>query len=135
MAQSYTSCNAVGGRIRSRCSRCQKVTFIEVAPGTRKKIVRCSCGKSCAYLINYRQSSRTSSSIRAQAILANARETKIQVCDTSSDGIGFLVPIEHRLSLHRGDEVQIKYRGGGALAQRKLLIKNINGARVGGQYA
>jgi hypothetical protein len=136
MAQSFTSCNAVGGRIRTHCSRCQKVLFIEIAPETRKKIVRCSCGKSSAYVINYRRSSRTSSSIRANAVLSNAREARIQVCDTSSEGIGFLIPPEYRLSLHRGDEVRIKYRAGsGTLAQRRLLIKNINGNRVGGQYA
>ncbi|MBE0583943.1 MAG: hypothetical protein IH612_09265 [Desulfofustis sp.] len=87
-------------------------------------------------MINYRRSTRTSSSTRANAVLSNAREARIQVCDTSSEGIGFLIPPEYRLSLHRGDEVRIKYRvGSGTLAQRKLLIKNINGNRVGGQYA
>ncbi len=96
--------------------------------------MRCSCGKSSAYLINYRQSSRTSSSIGAQAVPANTKERRIQVCETSTDGIGFLIPIEFPLSLHRADEIRIKYQGGGALTQRPLAIKNMNGNRVGAPH-
>lgn len=131
MAHSSRNCKAVGGRIRTQCTRCGKVMFSQITPGTRKRIVRCSCGKPSVNQINNRRSVRQSFSARADAVLTKARETKIRVCDISSEGLGFLVPAAFNLSLHLGDEISIRYRAGGALSQRKVVVKNITGNRIG----
>lgn len=135
MGAHHQSSDVRGGMIRTRCSRCGKNRYVQVSPGTRRKIVRCSCGLSGSYTVNYRNSIRESSSMRAQAILGNAREAAIRLCDTSATGVGFLIPKEYALSLYRGQEICIKLRGSSGLAQRKVKIMNIAGNRVGGQYA
>ena len=136
MAGHSKTCDARGGMIRITCSRCNKTRYFEVAAGTRRRVVRCQCGLSGSYTINYRSDTREQSSSRAHAVLANAHEALIRLCDTSASGVGFLIPREYAHSLHKGQEIRIKFRGsGGSFAQRRIRIRNITGNRIGAQYA
>lgn len=129
------SINVVGGKIRVTCPRCSRKKYVEVPPNTRRRVVRCVCGKSQVYLVNYRKDNRESISGKAQMVLTNATEAKIRLCDSSTSGIGFLVPREYTSTLSCGQEIRIKYKSGsGSTTQRKICIKNIMGNRVGGQY-
>lgn len=135
MAGLAKSCNAIGGKIRVTCPRCNKTKYAEVATGTRRKIVRCSCGMSASYSVNYRKAVREAASGRAQVVFNNSKESKIRLCDTSYAGVGFVVPPELALSLSCGQEISVKCKSGsGSMAQRKLRIRNITRNRVGGQY-
>ena len=120
--------------IKATCSRCLKTRYVQVSPGTTRKVVRCGCGMSNSFSVNYRNSIRESSSRRAHAILHNAKEAVIRLCDTSISGIGFVIPQEYALSLYRGQEIQIKYKGPSGVSQRRIKIKNVVGNRIGGQY-
>jgi len=136
MSGQLKSCSVKGGMIRVTCTRCSKTKYAEVTPGTRRKVVRCSCGMSGTYKVNYRRDIRENSSSRAQIVLNNSREAPIRLCDTSTSGVGFTIPREIAHSLYRGQEIRIKYKGGsGALAQRRIRIRNITGTRIGGQYS
>ena len=135
MAGLLKSCDVRGGMIKVTCMRCEKTRYVEVSQGTRRKVVRCSCGLSGTYKVNYRQTIRESSSSRAHAVLSNAREALIQLCDTSAAGVGFTVPREFSRSFYRGQEIRIKFKGSsGSLAQRRLRVQSINGNRIGGKY-
>lgn len=136
MAGLLKSCDVKGGMIRVTCIRCEKTRYVEVSRGTRRKVVRCSCGMSGAYKVNYRRALRESSSTKAHAVLSNARETVIRLCDTSVSGLGFTVPREYSHSFYRGQEIRIKFRGGsGSMAHRRVRVQNISGNRVGGKYS
>lgn len=129
------SCDVVGGKIRVTCPRCRRKKYAEVPPNSRRRVVRCICGKSQVYLVNYRKDNRESISGKAQMVLMNASEAKIRLCDASISGIGFLVPREYISVLSCGQQIGIKYKSGnGSTTQRKICIKNIMGNRVGGQY-
>ena len=134
MAGLIKTCNIKGGMIKATCSRCLKTRYVQVSPGTKRKVVRCGCGMSNSFSVNYRNSIRESSSRRAHAILHNAKEAVIRLCDTSISGIGFVIPQEYALSLYRGQEIQIKYKGPSGVSQRRIKIKNVVGNRIGGQY-
>ena len=136
MAGLLKSCDVKGGMIRVTCARCERTKYVEVSQGTRRKVVRCACGMSGSYKVNYRSAIREATSTRAQAVLSNARETVIRLCDTSVCGLGFTVPREYCHSFYRGQEVRIKFRGGsGSMAHRRIRVQNINGNRVGGKYS
>ena len=135
MAGLLKSCDVRGGMIKVTCIRCEKTRYVQVLKGTRRKVVRCNCGMSGTYKVNYRHSIREASSSRAHAVFSNAKETLIRLCDTSSAGVGFTVPREFVNSFYRGQEIRIKFKGGsGSLAQRRLRVQNIKGNRVGGKY-
>lgn len=126
------SCAVKGGRIRVRCPRCKKIKYAPVTPGIRRKNVRCSCGLSTNYMLNYRQVDREVTSGRAQAILQNGREVKIHLADTSSRGIGFLVQQNVARSVSCGQEIVIKYRSAASsVIQRRVKVMNIAGNRIG----
>lgn len=135
MGSSLKSCNIKGGMIKVTCSRCDKKRYVQITAGTRKKVVRCGCGMSGAYNINYRSSLREATSRKAHAVLVNAKEAVIRLCDKSTTGIAFTIPQEHVLSLYREQEIKIKFKGGSGVSQRKIRIKNIVGNRIGGQYS
>ncbi|THB71983.1 MAG: hypothetical protein D6B25_17625 [Desulfobulbaceae bacterium] len=91
---------------------------------------------SGTYNINYRSHTREATSARALAVLSNAREAIIRLCDTSEYGVGFLVAKDSASLLRKGQEIRIKFRGGsGSVAQRKILIRSVVGNRIGAQYA
>lgn len=124
-----------GGRIRVRCSRCKKIKYAPVTPGTRLKIVRCSCGLSTRYTLNYRAIDRELVNSRAQAILMNGSEVRIYLADTSSQGIGFVLKQNIARSMSRGHEIKIKYRTStGSVILRRVKVMNITGNRVGARY-
>jgi len=136
MGQFTRSIDVNGGRIRAVCPRCGTIAYLEVAPGSRRRVYRCKCGKSAIYAINYRKSRRETTFGPAKIILRNTREQKIRLNDTSMGGVSFFVNSEHALSMRRGQELLIKFRAGGsAVIQRKISIKNINRNRIGAQYA
>ncbi len=129
------SCDAVGGRIRTTCVRCDKVTYTDVAPDAREKIVRCSCGKSETYEINSRRSTRDSTAGSAEIFFADECESKIHLFDASDTGIGFYVPKEVAALLHPGQEITFKNKSGeGEVVMRKMLITSVSGNRVGAKY-
>ena len=129
------SCDVVGGRIRTTCERCKKVTYTEIAPDTREKIVRCSCGKSDTYEINNRRSTRDSTAGSAMIIFADECESKIHLFDASDTGIGFYVPEDVAALLHAGQEITFRSKSGeGEVAMRKMLITSVSGNRVGAKY-
>lgn len=135
MGQYVRESNVVGGRIKASCPRCRKNAYLEVAKGSRRRIYRCSCGKSSSYRINYRKDKRETMYGPARAIMANAQEKKILLCDISTGGISFFITSEFALAMRRGQEIGIKFRAGGSsMAQRKIKIRNINKTRVGAQY-
>lgn len=79
---------------------------------------------------------RESSYTQAHAILSNAKEAVIRLCDTSTSGLGFRVSREFAHSFYRGQEVKIKFRGGsGSMAHRRIRVQNINGNRIGGKFS
>lgn len=136
MAGLLKSCDVKGGMIRVTCSRCERRKYVEVSQGTRRKVVRCTCGMSGTYKVNYRKSIRESSHTQAHAILSNAKEAVIRLCDTSTSGLGFMVSREFAHSFYRGQEVKIKFRGGsGSMAHRRIRVQNINGNRIGGKFS
>jgi hypothetical protein len=129
------SCDIVGGRIRTTCSRCKKVTYTEVAADSREKIVRCSCGKSEVYEINNRRSTRDSTAGSAEIFFADKCESKIHLFDASDTGIGFYVPEDVAALLHPGQEITFKNKSReGEVAQRRMLITSVSGNRVGAKY-
>ena len=124
-----------GGRIRAVCSRCKTTVYIEVAPGSRRRIHRCKCGKSTGYNINYRRERRETTYGPAKIVLRGAQEKKIRLNDSSSTGVSFYVSSEHAQSMRRGQELGIKLRAGGSgITQRKIRIRNINRNRIGAEY-
>ena len=136
MAGSLKSCDVKGGMIRVTCIRCERTKYVEVSKGTRRKVVRCTCGMSGAYMVNYRLAIREKTSTKAHAVFSSARETVIRLCDTSVSGLGFTVPREYSHSFYRGQEIRIKFRGGsGSMAHRRIRVQNISGNRVGGKYS
>ena len=135
MAGLRKTCDVRGGMIKVTCTRCERTRYVDVTTGTRRKVVRCNCGMSGTYTVNYRQSIRETSSSQAHAILTNAKEALIRLCDTSTTGVGFTVPREYANSFYRGQEIRIKFKGsGGSLAQRRVRVQSINGNRIGGRY-
>ena len=135
MGQLSRSTNVNGGRIRAVCPRCKTSAYLEVAPGSRRRIHRCKCGKSTGYDINYRSERRETTYGPAKIVLRNTQEKKIRLNDTSLNGISFFVGSEHALNMRRGQEISIKFRSGGSgMAQRKIRIQNINKNRIGAQY-
>lgn len=133
--QAMKSCDVVGGRIRTTCSRCEKITYTEVAIDTREKIVRCSCGKSEVYEINSRRSTRDSTAGSAKIFFADKCESKIHLFDASDTGIGFYVPEDVAALLHAGQEITFKTKlREGEIVQRKMLITSVSGNRVGAKY-
>ena len=129
------SSDIVGGRIRTTCSRCKKVTYTEVAPDAREKIVRCSCGKSEVYEINSRRSTRDSTAGSAEILFADECVSKIHLFDASDTGIGFYVPEDVAALLHPGQEIIFKSKSSeGEVAQRRMLITSVSGNRVGAKY-
>jgi hypothetical protein len=125
----------VGGRIKATCTRCGKTAYLEIAQGSRLRIYRCTCGKSSSYKINFRKEKRETTYGPARAIMANAQEKKILLCDVSTSGISFIITSESALSMSPGQEIGIKFRtGGSSMLQRKIRIKNIRRNRVGAQY-
>ncbi len=129
------SCDVIGGRIRTTCSRCEKVTYTDVTVEAREKIVRCSCGKSETYEINSRRSTRDSTAGSAEILFADKCESKIHLFDASDTGIGFYVPEETAALLHPGQEITFKNKSGeGEIAMRKMLITSVSGNRVGAKY-
>lgn len=129
------SCDLVGGRIRTECSRCSKITYTEVAPDTREKIVRCSCGKSENYQVNNRQSTRDSYAGSAEVLYDEKRETKIHLVDASDAGIGFFVTKEIAGDFFPGQEITFRNRSPeGSVAQRKMVITSVHGNRIGARY-
>jgi hypothetical protein len=127
--------DVAGGRIRATCPRCGKTAFLEVAPNSRRRIHRCTCGKSANYKINYRKARRETTYGPAKLVMRDAQEQKIRLNDTSIDGVSFFIANEFALSIRRGQELGIKFRAGGSSAmQRKIRIKNIERNRIGAQY-
>lgn len=128
-------CSVKGGRIRVRCSRCKKIKYAPVTPGIRRKNVRCSCGLSTGYALNYRGVNRELVNSRAQATLMNGSEVKIHLADSSSLGIGFILKQNIARSMSCGHEILIKYRSStGSIIQRRVKVMNITGNRVGARY-
>ena len=129
------SCDLVGGRIRTKCSRCGKVTYTDVEPDTRERTVRCTCGKSEMYQINNRQSTRDSYAGSAEVLYDEEKGTKIHLVDASDHGIGFFVPEEVADDFHPGQEITFRNRSPeGDMAQRKMLVTSVHGNRVGARY-
>jgi hypothetical protein len=135
MAQYVRTSDVVGGRIKATCPRCKRTAYLEIAHGSRLRIYRCTCGKSSSYKINYRKEKRETIYGPARAVMADAQERKIRLCDVSISGISFLIASESALAMRRGQEIGIKFRAGGSsVAQRKIRIQNINRTRIGAQY-
>ena len=127
--------DVAGGRIRAVCPRCNTSAYLEVAPGDRRRIYRCKCGKSSGYSINYRKERRETTYGPARIVLRNAQEQKIRLNDASIDGVSFYINSEHALSMRRGLELGIKFRtSGSSVMQRKICVKSINKNRIGAQY-
>lgn len=135
MGQYTRTSDVTGGRIRAVCPRCNTAAYLEVAPGDRRRIYRCKCGKSTGYDINYRKDRREITYGPAKVVLRNTQEQKIRLNDTSTSGISFYINSENALSFRRGQEIGIKFRAGGSgMMQRKICIKNIRKNRIGAQY-
>ncbi len=135
MGQYIRTSDVNGGRIRAKCPRCEQTAYLEIAPGSRRRIHRCKCGKSTIYNINYRKERREITYGPARIILKDAREQKIRLNDTSMSGVSFYVTSEFALAMRRGQELSIKLRAdGSSMIQRKICIKNINKNRIGAQY-
>ncbi len=127
--------DVAGGRIKAVCPRCAKIAYLEVAPSSRRRIHRCTCGKSASYNINYRKSRRETTYGPAKLVMRDAQEQKIRLNDTSIDGVSFFIASEFAMSMRRGQELGIKFRAGGSSSmQRKIRIRNIEKNRIGAQY-
>lgn len=125
-----------GGRIKVTCPRCKRTSYLEVGNSSRRRIHRCQCGKSSSYDINYRAERREVTYGPARLVMRNGQEEKIQLHDTSADGVSFYISPSLAHSLSRGQEIGIKFRsGGGPALQRKAIIRNIFKNRIGAQYA
>ena len=128
-------CSVKGGRIRAVCSRCAKVKYVPVSPGLKKKNVRCDCGLSTLYSLNYRNHIRESASGKALAFLSNGREVPVYLSDVSIGGIGFLLSPQHARQITGDQDIILKYRGeSGAMVQRRLRVKSVVSTRVGAQF-
>ena len=135
MGQYIRTSDVAGGRIRACCSRCGNVAYLEVAPGNRRRVFRCKCGKSTSYSINYRKERREITYGPARVVMKNAQEKKIRLNDLSIDGVSFYVAREFALAMRRGQEIGIKFRSSGSsVMQRKICIKNIQKNRIGAEY-
>lgn len=127
------SCDVKGGRIRVCCPRCKKIAYVAVLSDARRKTVRCSCGKSSFYTLNYRGAVRESIAGKAQVIFNGSQKAPVYLCDTSPLGMGFKISRDFARSLNKGQEVRISSTAGSA-SQRKLVVKNINGNRIGAEF-
>lgn len=127
--------DVAGGRIKAACPRCKRITYLEVAHNSRRRINRCRCGKSTSYNINFRKERREVTYGPARIVLKNAQEHKIQLRDTSTEGVSFYISSDLAHTLSKGQEIGIKFRsGGGSALQRKVRIRSIFKNRVGAQY-
>lgn len=129
------TCNVIEGRIRIVCPRCQKKRYVAVPAGGRKKSIRCTCGLSTMYTLNFRSTVRESTSGKAVVFLTNGRQCPVYLCDLSMGGLGFNIPPQYARALSSGQEVSVKYRAlTGAMVQRKLRIKSVTSNRVGAEF-
>ncbi|WP_028584389.1 PilZ domain-containing protein [Desulfogranum mediterraneum] len=123
-----------GGRIRVVCARCKAIRYVSVSSSSRRKTVRCKCGKSGVYTLNYRGAPRESIRGRAQVIMGQQRQISVQLNDISPGGIGFRTRGNARM-FKLNQELNIKYRSStGIMSQRKIRIQNIAIDRVGARF-
>ena len=52
------TCTVKDGRIRITCTRCARKQYVTIPIGIRKKMIRCTCGQSALYTLNFRGSAR-----------------------------------------------------------------------------
>ncbi len=128
-------CNVKGGRIRVICARCKTVRYVSVSQASRKKTVRCRCGKVTYYNLNHRGYQREKISGSGEIIFNNSTKYKVHLRDITLAGIGFIVQRHISRILHPKREVIIKYRtSNGAAIERKIRIKNREGIMVGAEF-
>ena len=135
MSQFIRSIDVAGGMIKADCPRCGKISYLEVAQNSRRRIYRCRCGKSTTYNINHRKERRAVTYGPARVIMRNVSEQKIRLNDVSMNGVSFFISREIALTMRRGQEIGIKFRSNGSsMMQRKICIKSIKKTRIGARY-
>lgn len=129
------NCDVKGGRIRVICSRCKSIRYVAVSSSTRRKPVRCKCGKVTSYILNHRGFVRKALSGQAMVTLGTQNDLRVRLNDVSLGGIGFVVRPGQTRRMRLDQEVTLKYRSAsGAAIQRKVRLKSIAGMRVGGEF-
>lgn len=135
MAGRTQNCDVKGGRIRVVCSRCKSIRYVAVSSASRRKPVRCKCGKVTNYILNHRGFMRESMSGQAMVNIGTHNELQVRLCDFSLGGIGFVVRAGQTRRLRLGQEATLKYRSAsGAAIQRKVRLKSMAGMRVGAEF-
>ena len=131
-SQTYT---VKDGRIRITCSRCARKQYVTVPAGLRKKMIRCTCGQSALYTLNFRSSAREATSGKAFVILPNGRECPVYLCDISMGGVGFNIPVQYSRTLANVPEARIKFRSiTGSMVLRRIRIKCVSNNRIGAEF-
>jgi hypothetical protein len=135
MSRKMPACKVKSGRMRVVCSRCDKIRYIAAPYVQYLKAVRCTCGKSAVYALDYREFGREIVSGRASIILQNGKEWPIYLRDISLGGLGFIIPQQHRPRIPVQHNFGIKYRSeNGSVVQRKICIKNRASNRFGAAF-
>ncbi|WP_028579141.1 PilZ domain-containing protein [Desulfogranum japonicum] len=134
MFASPNSCDVKGGRIRTVCSRCKSVRYVPVSSNTRRKAVRCRCGKNTTYMVNHRGFRRETTSGVAEIFMPNGGKMNVLLNDVSSAGIGFTARSGGLRALAIGSEITLKYRSGDSQTNRKARIRNVAGNRAGAEF-
>ncbi len=124
------------GKVRIQCSNCKKNHYYSVAPGTRKKIVRCrKCSKTTYCIFNHRQQHREACAVRAEVIIHTTRKIQTHLCNVSLTGIGFIVNSGTLRSFHIGQQIVVQYKATyGKNCTRKARVANVSPDRIGAQY-
>jgi hypothetical protein len=135
MSKKIPTCKVKSGRVRVICSRCDKIRYIAAPYVQHLKTVRCTCGMSAVYALNYREFARETFSGRASIILQNGKEWPVYLSDISIGGIGFIVPQQHRPGIPVQHNFGIKFRSdNGSIVQRKICIRNRVSNRFGAVF-
>ncbi len=135
MAGRTQNCDVKGGRIRVVCSRCKSIRYVPVSSSSRRKPVRCKCGKITSYILNHRGFMRESLSGQAMVNFGTHNDLRVRLSDVSLGGIGFIVRAGQTRRMRLGQEVTLKYRSAsGAAIQRKIRLKSLSGLRMGAEF-
>ncbi len=135
MSGRANNCDVKGGRIRVICARCKTVRYVAVSQASRKKTVRCRCGKVTYFNLNHRGYYREKISGQGEIILSKISKYRVHLRDVSQAGIGFIVRGNAARILATNRDLTIQYKNSnGASILRKIRIKNVAGSMVGAEF-
>lgn len=125
----------VNGRMLFRCHTCQGKRIIAVAPGLRRRSLRCAkCGELTRCILNRRLVEREQQSGKALLFIGQAREIEVNLFDISRDGVSFDISPRDISKITVGRDLQLKCPWNPfLLGQGRFVVRSIKGLRIGAE--